>query len=272
MQRCVWESRLVETAAGVNGMLEEAEMVTHQAGVTFTRQGVFRGLRATAPLAISVATYGAVFGVLAKQAGVSLLETTLLNLFVFAGAAQMAAMDQWAYPLPIMAIVITTLLINLRLIMLGASMRPWMKYLPAWMVYPTLHILSDESWAVAMTEYRNGERDAGLVLGCNLAIAFAWFPASAFGHVLGGSIGDPAELGLDFAFTAVFAAMLFGGYRSRFDLAPWGASGLVAWLVWWLVPGTWYVIAGGLAGFLVAVLRTDERPHHQIPDATEPVS
>lgn len=235
--------------------------------VTFTRHGIARGLRATAPLAIAAGTYGAVYGVLANQAGVSILEATLLNTFVFAGAAQMAAMEQWSYPLPMVAIVVLTLLINLRLIMLGAAMRPWMKSLPNWITYPTLHILSDESWAVAMTRYRNGERDAGVVLGCNLAIAIAWFPATVVGHVLGARIGDPVDFGLDFAFTAVFAAMLFGGYRSRFDLAPWGASALVAWLVWWLVPGTWYVIAGGLAGFMVAVIRPDSRAHL---DVTEP--
>jgi 4-azaleucine resistance transporter AzlC len=235
--------------------------------VTFTRGGVVDGLRATAPLAISVATYGAVFGVLSRQVGVTLAEAMLMNVLVFAGAAQLASLDQWAYPLPILGIVVTVLLVNLRLIMLSASMRPWLKSLSPRIVYPMLHILSDEAWAVAMTRYRNGARDAGIVLGCNLAILLAWVPAVAFGHVLGGTIGNPAALGLDFAFTAVFGAMLFGGYRSRFDLAPWGASGMVAWIVWWLLPGTWYVIAGGLAGFLVAVLRADQRPHHQMPDA-----
>lgn len=235
--------------------------------IVMTRQGVARGLRATAPLAISVAVYGLVFGVLARQVGVTLLETVLMNLFVFAGAAQLAALDQWTYPLPILGIVTTVLLINLRLIMLGASLRPWLRTLPSRKVYPTLHILSDEAWAVAMREYHDGRRDAGILLGCNLAIAIAWFPATVAGHLLGASIGDPEALGLDFAFTAVFGAMLFAGYRSRFDLAPWGASGLVAWVTWWLLPGTWYVIAGGLAGFLVAILRADPRPHHDVPDA-----
>lgn len=225
--------------------------------VSFTWSGVRRGLGATAPLAVSVAVYGMVFGVLARQAGLSIIETSLMNLVVFAGAAQMATMDFWAYPLPLATIVITVLLVNLRLIMLSAAMRPWLRHVPNRIVYPTLHFLSDESWAVALTRYRDGERDAGVVLGCNLAIVFAWFPSAAVGHVVGSQIGDPATLGLDFAFTAVFAAMLFGGYKSRYDLAPWGASGLVAWLVWWLVPGSWYVLAGGLAGFAVAYLRTE---------------
>jgi 4-azaleucine resistance transporter AzlC len=226
--------------------------------IRFTKSGVLRGLRATAPLAASVAVYGMVFGVLARQAEISMIETMLMNLIVFAGAAQMAAMDFWVYPLPVVTILITVLLVNLRLVLLSAAMRPWLQSLPGRTVYPTLHFLSDEAWAVAMTRYREGERDGGVVLGCNLAIVFAWFPSVAFGHVVGSQIGDPAAFGLDFAFTAIFAAMLFGGYRSRYDLAPWAVSGLIAWVVWWLVPGTWYVIAGGLGGFAVAYLRSEQ--------------
>jgi predicted branched-subunit amino acid permease len=216
-------------------------------------------MRLAGPMAVSVAVYGVVFGVLARQVGMSLLETVLMNVIVFAGAAQLAALDSWVYPLPILTLVITVLLVNMRLVMLGAALRPWMERLPNRIVYPTLFMLNDEAWAVEMTRYRLGERDAGIVLGGNLAIYLAWNTAVVAGHLLGSGVGDPAALGLDFAFTAVFAAMLFGGYRSRYDLVPWAASGLVAWLVWWLVPGTWYVIAGGLAGFAIAWLRS-ERP------------
>lgn len=237
--------------------------------VTWTRQGVVAGLRATLPLAIPVAMYGAVYGVLARQAGASALEATLLNAMVFAGAAQMAVMQFWDHPLPLVVIAVTTALINLRLIMLSASMRPWLKHQPNRRVYPTLHILSDESWAVAMTRYRLGERDAGVVLGCNLAIAVGWFPATIVGFLLGGSIGDPEKFGLDFAFAAVFASMLFAGYRSRRDIVPWVTSGLTAALVWALVPGTWYVLAGGLAGVAVAVLRPDDRETVPVPEADQ---
>lgn len=235
------------------------------ARITFTRNGFIAGARVTAPMAVSVAVYGVVFGVLARQVGMSLLETVLMNVIVFAGAAQLAALDSWAYPLPIVTLVITVLLVNMRLIMLGAALRPWMRTLPGRIVYPTLFMLNDEAWAVVMTRYRLGERDAGVVLGGNVAIYLAWNTAVVAGHLLGGEIGDPAALGLDFAFTAVFAAMLFGGYRSRYDLVPWATSGLVAWLAWWLVSGTWYVIAGGLAGFAIAWLRSE----HPLP-ATEP--
>lgn len=240
--------------------------------IPFTRAGVATGLRSTAPLGLPIAAYGAVFGVLAQQAGASLLEATLLNLFVFAGAAQMAVMSYWEHPLPLLTIVTVTALINLRLLLLTASLRPWLKSLPGRIVYPMLHNVADESWSVAMLRYRLGERDAGVVLGCNLVVILAWFPATIIGFAVGGRIGDPADFALDFAFTAVFAAMLFGGYRGKRDLAPWLASGIAAWLVWWLVPGTWYVLAGGVAGVAVALLRSDDREHVDIPEADAEVA
>lgn len=235
--------------------------------VTFTRDGVRAGLRSTAPLGLPIFAYGSVFGMLAQQAGASILEATLLNIFVFAGAAQMAVMSYWEHPLPLVTIATVTALINLRLVLLTASLRPWLKSLPGRIVYPMLHNVADESWSVAMMRYRLGERDAGVVLGCNLVVILAWFPATITGWALGGRIGDPAEWGLDFAFTAVFAAMLFSGYRNRRDLAPWFASGFAAWLVWWLIPGTWYVLAGGIAGVAVAALRPDQHEHESVPDA-----
>ena len=218
---------------------------------TFTRQGVFRGLRMAVPMAIGVAVYGVVFGLLARQVGLSFLENLLMNVFVFAGAAQTASLDLWSYPLPIFSIVATTLMINLRLLLLGAAARPWLQNLPSKKVYPMLHIMADEGWSVAMNAHRRGEQDVGVFLGANALVGLAWLPAVLIGHLVGGSIGDPAAIGLDFAFTAIFAAILFGGYRGRFDLVPWGAAGVVAVATSYLLPGTWYVMAGGITGFVV---------------------
>lgn len=235
--------------------------------VTFTRVGVQAGFRSTLPLGLPVAAYGAVFGLLAQQAGVSALEATLMNISVFAGAAQMAVLPHWEYPLPIFTIALTTFLINLRLVLLTASLRPWLKYLPNTLSYPLLYNLSDESWTVAMTRYRLGERDAGVVLGCNLVVIVAWIPSALVGFALGDRIPAPERFGLDFALTAVFASMLFAGYRSKHDLAPWIASAIVAVVVWMLVPGTWYVVAGGMAGVVTAVITADPSRHVDVPDA-----
>lgn len=225
-----------------------------RSAATVTPDGVRRGMMAAIPMGIGVFVYGVVFGLLARQVGLSWFENLLMNVVVFAGAAQTASLDQWSYPLPIVSIVVTTLLINLRLILLGAAARPWLHALPDRKVYPMLHVMADEGWAVAMNARRGGERDIGFFLGTNLFVALCWVPSIVVGHLLGGGVGDPAAVGLDFAFTTIFAATMFAGYRTRFDLVPWGAAGCAALLAAWLLPGNWYVLVGGVTGFVVGFL------------------
>lgn len=222
--------------------------------VVLTRAGVLRGMRLALPVSIGVAVYGLVFGLLARQVGLSFLENLVMNVLVLAGAAQTASLELWHYPLPVLSIVATTLLINLRLILLGAAARPWLQSLPGRKVYPMLHPMADEGWSVAMAAHRRGEQDAGVFLGANLVVAMAWLPAIVAGHLAGGSVGDPSAIGLDFAFTTIFAAILFGGYRAHFDVLPWTAAGAMALLASWLLPGTWYVMVGGVTGFVVGYL------------------
>jgi 4-azaleucine resistance transporter AzlC len=225
--------------------------------IHWTTRGFRRGLVATIPVAIGVAAYGLVFGVLSRQVGLTLLEVILMNTLVFAGAAQTAALDLWTYPLPILAIVVTTLLINMRNLLLGASIRPWVGRYPARRVYPWLHILADEGWALAMSRYARGERDAGFLFGALAMVGIGWVPSVIAGFALGSRIGDPAAIGLDFAFTAIFAAMLIGTWQRRDDLVPWTTAGLSAWLAHLWLPGTWYVVIGALSGCAVAALTVD---------------
>lgn len=49
------------------------------------------GLKAPLPLVIGVFSFGLAYGILAIQAGLSFLESTLMSLTVFAGAAQFVA-------------------------------------------------------------------------------------------------------------------------------------------------------------------------------------
>mgnify|MGYP000141384219 CR=1 FL=1 len=65
------------------------------------------GMRMFLPVAISIAAYGLVWGVLAGQAGLSVLEVALMSSIVFAGASQFIALEMWATgQLPILSIVI----------------------------------------------------------------------------------------------------------------------------------------------------------------------
>ena len=224
--------------------------------VLFTPHGVLYGVRQALPIALGVFAYGLVFGVLARQAGLTTLEALLMSGLVFAGAAQFVALGLWAAPLPALAIVLTTLVVNLRHVLMGATLRPWFARLPRRWTYLSAFFMVDESWAVTMGAFSRGYRDAAMLVGSGLTVFGAWLGATLAGRV-SGSLIDPTRLGLDFAFTAVFLAMLVGMWRGRGDIVPWLVAAIVAVIAARWLPGKDYILAGALAGSLVGAL-TDE--------------
>jgi len=221
------------------------------------------GARMFIPLAISVGAYGLVWGVLARQSGLSPAEVALMSTLVFAGASQFVALEMWdPQALPVGAIVFATLIINLRLMLMSATLRPVFKRLKPWRAALATHFVTDESWAMTMAEMARGRGSLAYLLGAGSLCFIAWLVAALAGHLLGSAIDDPARYGLDFAFTATFLALLLGMSKGKADIVPWLVAALAAIATARLVPGNWHVIVGGLAGSLVgAVIETRrERP------------
>src|SRR5579859_5137140 len=92
----------------------------------FTFKGVLLGAKRTIPLAISAFAIGIVFGVLARQAKLNVLDALLMSGLVYAGASQFVALSLWtAIPFPVTTIILTTFIVNMRHLLMGASLRPW---------------------------------------------------------------------------------------------------------------------------------------------------
>jgi predicted branched-subunit amino acid permease len=99
-----------------------------------------------------------------------------------------------------------------------------------------------------------GRGSAGFLIGAGVLSWVAWVAATVAGRLLVSAVAEPAALGLDFAFTATFIALLMGMWKGRSDLVPWLVAGAVAILSARLLPGNWYIITGGLAGSLAGAL------------------
>jgi 4-azaleucine resistance transporter AzlC len=227
--------------------------------LAFDRAGLINGARRSLPLALGVFAYGSVFGVLAQQAGLSLVEALLMSGLVFAGASQFVAVGLWATPVPMLTIVLATAIINLRHLLMSAALSPWFLRLPPVAAYGSLFFLNDESWALTMNELHAGKANGSFLLGSGLVMFVAWLAATVVGRFLGAAVGDPARWGGDFAFTAVFVALLVGQWKGKPDVVPWVVAGLVAVLAERLLGGTWYILLGGLAGSVVGTVRDADR-------------
>ena len=230
-------------------------MSDRTAPVTFTRDGALRGARAILPIAPGAVAFGLVYGFLAGERGLSALEIALTSMLVFAGASQFLALELWGDPLPLVGLVLGVLVINLRHLLMGPALLPWLAHLPPAKAYGSLFFMTDESWGVSVAEERRGGRDAAYLLGAGLALYAVWVTST----VLGRSAGDLGYLvenwGLDYLTTAFFVALLAGFWRGRGDLLPWAVAGGVAVAAKWTLPGTWYIILGAVAGSLLGAWR-----------------
>lgn len=222
------------------------------------------GVRMFLPVAISIAAYGVVWGVLAGQAGMSVLEVALMSGLVFAGASQFVALDMWSPgSLPILSIIIAAAIVNLRMLLMSATLRPLVGHLPRIQALGAMFFVSDEQWAMTMAEVQKGRGSVAFLVGTGVLSWFSWMLSTLCGRVLGAFIDDPTKYGLDFAFTATFLALLLGMWKGRSDLIPWIIGALAAIAASRLIEGNWYIIVGGLVGsFAGALAETIKERRH----------
>lgn len=237
-----------------------ADDQARDAPVTFTLAGIGSGLKKTIPLELGGVVWGMVFGVVAANVGWTAGEAVVMSALVNSGAAQVAAVDLWAMPPPMLTIWFTTALVSLRYLVLGASLRPWLGQIGPGRAYGSLFTLTDQSWALAFLEYRSGRRDAGFLLGSGLAFFASWSVGTALGITIGNVVPDPEAWSLDFMPTAIFVALVAGLWRGKGDAIPWLAAGIVSILVYSVMPGPWYVPLGAVAGLIAGLV--SERWRH----------
>jgi len=211
------------------------------------------GLRDIAPVAVAAVPIGLLFGAVAAAKGLSTMEVALMSAFVYAGGAQFAVIEAWAHPAPIAALTFATLLINARHVLMGASLGPKMN-VTGLQRFVAFFFLTDEAWA--LSERRALERPVTGAYWAAMALVLwgNWALSTTLGSVLGSFMGDPARIGADFAFTALFIGLVAGFGRSRVTLVTVGVSAAVAALVHHLVGAPWHVASGALAGIAAAYL------------------
>ncbi len=222
--------------------------------ITLDTANLHKGVIANIPLAISAITYGGVLGVLSAQKGVSWAEMTAMNVLMFAGSAQFIMVDMWQDPVSVAAIGIAVFIINLRYLLIGASLQSVFAGHPLWHKAVFMHLVADENWAVTIAEHRKSGTDPLFLFGGGLLLIIAWSLGTLSGNMLGSFISHPEKYALDFAFTAVFAALTLSLWRGRGDIIPWLIAALLAVACEKILPGKWYIVLGGIGGALGSAL------------------
>ena len=210
------------------------------------------------PMLLVYVPVAMLWGAVATAKGFSPLEAFLMSFFVYAGTAQFIAVDMWREPLPIAVLIFTTFVVNLRLVMMSASISRHMDTI-AKRLHPFLmYILTDEAWAIVERRAAAERLTLGYFLGVALPLWPTWFLSSTLGAALGTGIGNPATIGLDFAYAAMLLCIVIGFWKGPRTGVVIAVSGLIAAAAKFYLPGPWYILLGGLAGVAAAALLHSE--------------
>jgi 4-azaleucine resistance transporter AzlC len=224
-------------------------------------EGTFAsGFRAMSPLWLGVVPFGLAYAVLARDAGLSLVETQSLSVLVFAGSAQVSAVGLFATGAAAAEIVLTTFLLNVRHVLYGLSLGRRIP-LRGWRRPTAAYFLTDEAFGVVAAR---DERSFAFLLGAELSLFATWNAATLAGALAGGAIPDPERLGIDLVFPLAFLALLVPLVRTGIELVVAVAAGVLAYVVSGSLPGGVPILLTGVAGSLVGAWLTRGRPWEDV--------
>ncbi|HWI65753.1 MAG TPA: AzlC family ABC transporter permease [Symbiobacteriaceae bacterium] len=182
------------------------------------------GIRAAIPVVLGYVPIGFAFGVLARSTGLSVAETGLMSLLVYAGASQFIGTGLLAAGIAAPSIIATTFLVNLRHLLMSTALVPSMRENQGWQNSLLAYGITDETFAVNTAILQGRPASPRFVAGLHVTAQSSWVIASVVGALAGHLVGDTNALGLDFALPAMYVGLLMPNLRGEDRTARLGAA------------------------------------------------
>ena len=212
------------------------------------------GLLLILPAGLAVIPFALLLGAAAAQKGLTPLETGLMSTMVFAGGSQFVAVDLWTHPAPWLALGFAALLVNLRFVLMTASIAGKLKgFSPLGRAF-VVFFMADENWAMAERRAAQTPLTVPFLFGLTAIFYLNWVVWTVLGSWIGSAFENPERLGFDFAFTAIFIGLAIGFWKGPSTGVVMAVSGIASALTYLAVDGPWYVMAGAIAGMATAVV------------------
>jgi 4-azaleucine resistance transporter AzlC len=218
------------------------------------RQALLYGVRDASPLILGGIIFDILFGALGIEAGLSPMAVIGFAVFVFAGSAQLVAVQLYSQGVSIPVIIMTTLIINLRHLLYGASLGPYVKNLSQRWLIPLGFALSDEIYALVFRQYQTKRLHPHWYhLGVCVSVLTVALISTLIGILAGTQFKGLANLGVDF----VLVAMLIGIVVPLIVNRPMLVSALVAGgiaLITAPLPNKMGLLISAIAGILAGLI------------------
>ena len=165
-----------------------------------------RGLEGGISIALGYFPVALTFGLLAKTSGLTLFETVLMSLIVYAGASQYIGLNMIALGTGAIEIILTTFIVNIRHFLMSASLNEKVEYEVPWKKAIYAFGLTDETFSVAAT--RPGSISTGFLFGLNIIAYLSWVISSGIGYAIGANLPQVLQESMTIALYAMFIGLL----------------------------------------------------------------
>lgn len=163
------------------------------------------GLYAGIPIVIGYIPIAIAFGILSKSLGISMLNTFLFSLLVFAGASQFMALNLLSTGVGIGQIVLATLLVNFRHFLMSSSLSIKLKGDYIKMAPFIAFGVTDETFSIASFEEDISKE---YLLSLELVSYSSWVLGTVIGFFTGSLLPDMLRESIGVALYGMFLAIL----------------------------------------------------------------
>jgi 4-azaleucine resistance transporter AzlC len=210
------------------------------------------------PVSVGIVPFGLVTGIAGVKAGLSAVEVTVMSVLVFAGAAQLVALQLIGAGASIFFVWLATLVVNLRYIMYSSALAKPLEALSGRMKLLAAFLMVDQNFALALNQFGVlGPRlTPWFYLGMGVVLWMGWVVFTFLGAFLGARL--PEAWSLDFAVPLCFLVLLVPAVQNRSGLLAALVGGLVSTALMGL-PYRSGLFIGAIAGIWAGVWLENRR-------------
>lgn len=206
------------------------------------------------PIASASIVDGLIFGILAKQTGLGVMEVLLLNMT----SSQFAAIGFITQGVVGWPMILSTTLLNVRQMLYGLSLGPALRNVSTGKLMMMAWMLNDEMYALKSAYVAKGNKASlPYYFGAGVLDYVIWNVSTLLGLFFGTFISSPEAYGLDFAFVATFLGFLATSIVSRFYAVVALVSGAAACAGYYIEGTTLAVVFGTISAVIVGVMHRE---------------
>ena len=216
---------------------------------------IYSGFKKSIPVILGYMPIGISYGILALQTDLPPYLIIGMSIFVFAGSSQLIAVNMLTAQAAVIPVVMTTFLVNLRHILMSASLSLHFKKTPQKLLPILGFVITDESFALGSTLLEDETENKGLFfLSLGLSAYLGWVFSSLAGVLIGRYILDFEIPVIGFVLPAMFIILLIMQVKEKMDIVVSIIAAVLSLSFYFILPGNWNIIIATVLAAVAGVI------------------